>query len=352
MASVNTLEPHRRYNPLSKSWVLVSPHRTQRPWQGAQETPQNEKRPEYDPKCYLCPGNTRAQGDSNPAYTSTFVFPNDYAAVKEEVESAPANQEVAASSSDLFKAEQVTGKCVVICFSPRHDLTLAQMDQQQLEKVVETWKDVLKSSFEDKRIGYCQIFENKGAAMGCSNPHPHGQAWMTSVVPEEPATEREAMIEFQSRHGHGLLEEYVKNEVQQQERTVAENDSFIAVVPYWATWPFEVLLVSKRKVRNLTELNATESSDLASILSQITVRYDNLFKCSFPYSMGIHQGTEDCDHLHFHFYPPLLRSATVRKFLVGFELLGMPQRDLTPETAASNLRGVSNSTHYLTELNQ
>ena len=351
--NTNTLEPHRRYNPLHKSWVLVSPHRTQRPWQGAQEQPQTEQRPQYDPKCYLCPGNTRAQGDVNPVYTETFVFPNDYAAVKEQVPPAPSGTQEDFAGSELFQAEQVTGKCKVICFSPRHDLTLARMTPEQLEVIVGAWQEVYTSALEDPTIKYCQIFENKGAAMGCSNPHPHGQAWMTSVVPEEPAVERLALREFHDKHGHGLLEEYVEKEAAAQIRVVAETPSFIAVVPYWATWPFEILVVSKRRVANVAQLTASEKTDLASVLKQVTVRYDYLFKCSFPYSMGMHQGEDDNEnHFHLHFYPPLLRSATVRKFLVGFEMLGMPQRDLTPEKAAEMLRAVSGDVHYLDELEQ
>lgn len=341
----NTLEPHRRYNPLRKSWVLVSPHRTQRPWQGAQEDVQTQKRPEYDEKCYLCPGNTRAQGDSNPVYEQTFVFENDYAAVKATVSPGEEEEEL---GEDLFQAEQVTGKCVVICFSPRHDLTLAQMKVEQLEAVISTWQKVFNSALETPSIEYCQIFENKGSAMGCSNPHPHGQAWMTSIVPEEPATEREAMAEYATKHNnHGLLEDYVKKEITLQKRIVSSTSSFVAVVPYWATWPFEVLVISTRRIPNITELTEAEKKDLAIVLKEVTVRYDNLFKTSFPYSMGIHQGVGKDDHLHFHFYPPLLRSATVRKFLVGFEMLGMPQRDLTPERATEMLQSVSGSVHYL-----
>lgn len=358
---VNTQDPHRRYNPLRNSWVLVSPHRTQRPWQGAQETPSTEKRPQYDPKCYLCPGNTRAGGEVNEKYDTTHVFTNDFAAVK------PASSIVADDSSesteneglgDLFQSEQVTGSCVVICFSPRHDLTLAQMTVPQIEAVIKTWQTVLISAQAKPELEYCQIFENKGAAMGCSNPHPHGQAWMTSVVPEEPEAERVALAQYASKHaGHGLLLDYVEKERKLKDRIVAKTPGFLAVVPYWATWPFEVLVISSRKVPNLLALTSDEEADLAKVLKEVTVRYDNLFKTAFPYSMGIHQslgkgdGAEEThDHLHFHFYPPLLRSATVRKFLVGFELLGMPQRDLTPEKAAEMLRSVSGSVHYLEEL--
>lgn len=357
---VNTQDPHRRYNPLTESWVLVSPHRTQRPWQGAQETPFTEKRPEYDPKCYLCPGNTRAGGLVNEKYEETFVFENDFAAVKPAALLGPAEEEAEGKDEvdqELFRAERVTGTCKVICFSPRHDLTLAQMTVPQLTAVVKTWQSVLASAATKPELAYCQIFENKGSAMGCSNPHPHGQAWMTSIVPEEPAHERHALAKYQAAHGgRSLLQDYVEKELAAKTRLVATTPGFVAVVPYWATWPFEVLVISTRSIPNLLALTPSEEQDLAQILQEVTVRYDNLFQTSFPYSMGIHQslpgGGSECksDHLHLHFYPPLLRSATVRKFLVGFEMLGMAQRDLTPEKAAEMLRNVSGSVHYLETL--
>jgi UDPglucose--hexose-1-phosphate uridylyltransferase len=355
-------EAHRRYNPLRKSWVLCSPHRTQRPWQGQQEKPQLDKRPEYDEKCYLCPGNIRAQGHANPKYEQTFVFPNDFAAVKPE-QSLPATDST--DIDELFRAEQTTGKCVVICFSPRHDLTLAQMTQPEIRGVINAWTEVYLDAQQNPEIAYCQIFENKGAAMGCSNPHPHGQAWMTSVVPEEPSIEHECLKEYAHSHnGRGLLEDYVTKEQnflnthdESNNRFVEVNESFIAVVPFWATWPFEVLVVSRRKIGNISQLSDHEKDDFASILRVVALRYDNLFECSFPYSMGLHQSfvnddkaDEDVEHLHVHFYPPLLRSATVRKFLVGFEMLGMPQRDVTPESAAAMLRKVDGKTHYLEKL--
>lgn len=350
-------EAHKRYNPLRKSWVLCSPHRTQRPWQGQQESAQVEKRPQYDEKCYLCPGNTRAQGDANPKYNETFVFVNDYAAVKPEkaIESAESGP---LYNDELFQAEQATGKCAVICFNPRHDLTLAQMTPQQIISVINAWKDVYKGAQEDAEINYCQIFENKGAAMGCSNPHPHGQAWMTNIVPEEPAIEHEALTEYELKHnGRGMLQDYVAKEIQfgddeKNNRIVDINNSFVALVPFWATWPFEILLVARRKVASVRDLNEEETADFASILSRVTRRYDNLFETSFPYSMGLHQAftksekDEQVEHLHLHFYPPLLRSATVRKFLVGFEMLGMPQRDVTPELAAAMLRKCDPEVHY------
>lgn len=359
---MNYNEAHRRYNPLRKSWVLCSPHRTQRPWQGAQEKVQLDQRPQYDEKCYLCPGNTRASGDQNPKYDSTFVFVNDYSAVKpaESIGGPEAGKAKTDASDELFQAEQATGKCVVICFNPRHDLTLAQMTKEEITSVVNTWGTVYKDAVENPEINYCQIFENKGAAMGCSNPHPHGQAWTTSIIPEEPAMEHEALVEYQHKHnGHGLLEDYVARELENMKteannRVVELNDSFMAVVPFWAVWPFEILVVSRRKVGNVTLLTPKEKEDFGDILGKVALRYDNLFQTSFPYSMGLHQSFtctddksyEDVEHLHVHFYPPLLRSATVRKFLVGFEMLGMPQRDITPESAAARLRAVDATTHF------
>lgn len=350
-------QPHQRYNPLRKSWVLCSPHRTQRPWQGQQETAQVEKRPQYDSKCYLCPGNTRANGSTNPKYEQTFVFVNDFAAVKPRADLPDPSAVAKEDQDELFQAEAVTGKCVVICFSPRHDLTLAQMTQDEVVRVIDAWKDVYQDAVENPEVNYCQIFENKGQVMGCSNPHPHGQAWMTSIIPEEPSLEHASLKEYQSKHGRGLLEDYIAKELQNrekpgQDRIVEDNDSFVALVPYWAVWPFETMVVCKTKVGNVTLLTSKQQSDFAEILRRLALRYDNLFSTSFPYSMGLHQSfassssTEDVEHLHVHFYPPLLRSATVRKFLVGFEMLGMPQRDITPESAADMLRKVDSSAHY------
>jgi UDPglucose--hexose-1-phosphate uridylyltransferase len=361
---MNYNEAHRRYNPLRKSWVLCSPHRTQRPWQGAQEKAQLDTRPEYDEKCYLCPGNTRANGEHNPKYDNTFVFVNDFSAVKpaEAIGGVDAGR-AKTQGDDLFVAEQATGKCVVICFNPRHDLTLAQMTTEQITSVIDAWTDVYKDAVHNPEINYCQIFENKGAAMGCSNPHPHGQAWTMSIIPEEPAIEHEALVEYKHVHGgRGLLEDYVARELENmktesENRVVELNDSFLAVVPFWAVWPFEILVVSRRKVGNVTLLTTKEKHDFADILGKIALRYDNLFQTAFPYSMGLHQSFttndesyEDVEHLHVHFYPPLLRSATVRKFLVGFEMLGMPQRDITPESAAARLRAVDASVHFSNNL--
>lgn len=342
---------HRRYNPLTKSWVLCSPHRTQRPWQGQQEGADMEQRPQYDPKCYLCPGNERASGESNPKYDSTFRFPNDYAAVKGDQPDLEANDD------DLIKVEGVRGECHVICFSPRHDLTLAEMPVEDIKKVVDIWTDSYLEMKKKEFVNHVQIFENKGAAMGCSNPHPHGQMWCTERIPEEPSKELIALEDYKKKHnGKCLLCDYAQREMADPERkrTVFENDTFLVVVPFWAVWPFEVMVLPKTHIGSLPELDDKQKTDLADAVRRVTCRYDNLFKTSFPYSMGIHQkplnGEYDYAHLHLHYYPPLLRSATVRKFLVGFEMLGEPQRDLTPEQAAARLRELP-EVHYKTQAN-
>lgn len=363
-------EAHRRFNPLKNSWVLCSPHRTQRPWQGSQEDVPKDNRPQYDEKCYLCPTNTRAQGQANPDYNETFIFVNDFSAVKPAA-SIEGGESTKIENDDLFKAEQTTGRCAVICFNPRHDLTLAQMSQKEITAVINAWREVYQTAVDYPEISHCQIFENKGATMGCSNPHPHGQAWMTSVVPEEPAGEHCCLKQYELTHnGRGMLEDYLSREIsyvtkndESNNRIVYQNDTFVVLVPFWATWPFETMVISKRKVPSILELTDEEKSGFADILSNITRRYDNLFETSFPYSMGLHQaGTSSAEsesrkegssseHLHLHFYPPLLRSATVKKFLVGFEMLGMPQRDITPERAAATLRALDGVNHYADKQN-
>lgn len=329
---------HRRYNPLTRDWILVSPNRTQRPWRG-----QTEKRadlpPSYDPNCYLCPGNFRVGGERNPRYPATFVFENDFPALQAEV----ANLTVDEGGKNLLIATAESGCCRVICFSPRHDLTLSLMHEAEIGMVVEVWAEQYQSLGNLPHINYVEIFENRGAMMGCSNPHPHGQIWATQTVPNEPRKEQESFDEYRRQHERCLLCDYYALELASGDRVVCRNDFFLAVVPFWATWPFEALLLSTRHVADIAALNASERLALADILKRLNTRYDNLFQTSFPYSMGFHQcptdGHEHSEwHFHAHFFPPLLRSATVKKFMVGFELLASPQRDMTPEAAAQKLR--------------
>jgi UDPglucose--hexose-1-phosphate uridylyltransferase len=322
-------------NPLTNEWVLVSPHRTGRPWQGQVEKIAAQREPEYDPTCYLCPGNPRAGGVLNPRYTGTFVFDNDFAALKPDTPAGEVHEE------DLLLARSESGRCRVVCFSPRHDLTMARMSVADLRSVIDAWTKEYTDLGSQSNIRSVQIFENRGAMMGCSNPHPHGQIWANETVPNELAKELAAFADHYKTHGATLLSDYLKLELEKQERIVCSNDHFVALVPFWAIWPFETLVLSRRPVSALDELTDTERTALADILHQTTIRYDNLFKTSFPYTMGFHQrptdgGAHDEHHLHLHFYPPLLRSATVRKFLVGYEMLAMPQRDITAETAAAH----------------
>ena len=343
--------PHRRYNPLTGEWVLVSPHRAKRPWLGQVEKVPSESLPPYDPSCYLCPGNERAAGRQNPQYSETFVFDNDFPALLQPAEAGgvPVDR-VQSSATGLFLAQPETGICRVVCFSPRHDLTLPEMASAGVEAVVRTWSEQTRELSALDFISYVQVFENKGAMMGCSNPHPHSQIWATSRIPNEPAKEIVAQAEYLNQQGSCLLCDYLAAEQRSGERLVASNEHFTALVPYWAFWPFELLVISHRHAASLPDLAPGEESALADILRRVTTRYDNLFEVSFPYSMGFHQAPSDGQaypqcHLHAHFYPPLLRSATVRKFMVGFEMLGMPQRDLTAETAAERLRAISEA-HY------
>lgn len=338
-----TDHPHRRYNPLIDEWVLVSPHRTRRPWQGQVEPPPPAALPSYDPQCYLCPGNQRAGGAQNPPYTSTFVFQNDFSALLPDV--PPGEYRAGSADHPLLRARAERGICRVVCFSPRHDLTLARLELPDLRNVVDTWAAQTEELSAMPQIGAVQIFENRGAMMGASNPHPHGQIWATESLPLQVARERATQAAHHAATGRTLLGDYLALEIEQGERIVCSNAHFVALVPFWAVWPFETLLISRRPAPTIPDLDDAERDALADILRQLTTRYDALFQVSFPYSMGFHQ--RPCDggehpgwHLHAHFYPPLLRSATVRKFMVGFEMLGEPQRDITPEQAAARLREI------------
>jgi UDPglucose--hexose-1-phosphate uridylyltransferase len=337
--------PHRRWNPLTGEWVLVSPQRTLRPWQGKIEAPPANERPAYDPTCYLCPGNARANGAVNPRYTSTFTFDNDFSAL------VPHATPLTLDRSDLLVARSGQGICRVGCFSPRHDLTIPLMSLAELRLVVDMWTEQFVQLDAISWVRHVQIFENRGEMMGASNPHPHCQIWATAELPNQALLEQRAFEEYGKKHNTCLLCEYLRLEREEAERVVCENDRFAAIVPFWAVWPFETLLISKRHIGSMQDLEDSERDLLADILKQITTRYDNLFEVSFPYSMGFHQRPTDEApqpewHLHAHYYPPLLRSATIRKFMVGYEMLGTPQRDITPEAAAERLRSLS-AIHYL-----
>lgn len=330
--------PHRRVNALTGEAVLVSPHRTQRPWQGRTEEPASATRPQYDPQCYLCPGNTRANGDRNPQYTSTYAFTNDFPAL------LPDTRGTQESQSALLRAEPQRGTCRVICFAPRHDLSLAQMSAPEIASVVDLWAE--QTVELGKTWRWVQVFENKGELMGCSNPHPHGQVWASDALPNEPAKELREQSAWYARTGTPLLLDYGSLEKSAGERVVTETSHWLAVVPWWAIWPFETLILPRRRqVLRLPDLTQPERADLATLLQDLLSRYDRLFQTSFPYSMGWHGApTDGGDYagwqLHAHVYPPLLRSATVKKFMVGYELLAEPQRDLTPEHAAQALRNL------------
>jgi len=333
--------PHRRLNPLTGEWVLVSPHRMKRPWQGQIEKTAQETRSDYDPSCYLCPGNTRAGGVKNPQYESTFVFTNDFSALLPDVPEAD-------EPHPLLTIESVQGTCRVICFSPRHDLTLPEMPHEDIRQVVDLWAD--QTTELGAKYRWVQVFENKGEIMGCSNPHPHGQIWAGSALPTLIEKEDARQRAYLERRHTPLLVDYARLEADRAERIVVENDHWLALVPYWAVWPFETLILPRRQVLRLPDLTGHERDALAALLKRLLTRYDNLFQTSFPYSMGWHGapfelGDQSHWQLHAHLYPPLLRSATVKKFMVGYELLSEAQRDLTPEQAASRLASLSD-VHY------
>ncbi|MBD1390884.1 UDP-glucose--hexose-1-phosphate uridylyltransferase [Neiella sp. HB171785] len=339
-----TEHPHRRFNPLTGQWVLVSPHRAKRPWSGQNEALPETDSPSYDESCFLCAGNTRISGDKNPDYTETYVFNNDFAALMTDSPDAPA------SDDPLFVSQGARGLSRVICFSPDHSKTLPELGTDKIRAIINTWNEQIEELGQD--YAWVQVFENKGAAMGCSQPHPHGQIWANSFLPNEIAIKDRHLKAHFDKHGSNLLLDYALRESDRKERTVVETEYWIAVVPYWAAWPFETMLMPKFKAARMSDLNDDQKNDLAVALKKLTSRYDNLFQCSFPYSMGWHyapfveQQNADYWQLHALFYPPLLRSATVKKFMVGYEMLAESQRDLTAEQAAQRLRDVSD-VHYL-----
>ena len=331
---------HRRKNILTGEWTLVSPQRTQRPWQGEVSKFEINTRLHYEPDCYLCPGNKRANGEINPQYTNTFVFTNDFSALKQDAPDLKINKK------DLLIAENETGLCRVVNFSPRHDLTLAEMNESDIQGVVSAWCEEYKTLGALRDINYVQIFENKGSIMGNSNPHPHGQIWAQKSIPLIPMKELKQFNKYYKKNKRTILSDYIKLERKLDERIVYENDSFLAVVPFWAVWPYEILIISKRKISSLLQFKEQEIKDFANVIKIITTKYDNLFQISFPYSAGIHQAPTDGKehkewHFHMHFFPPLLRSATVKKFMVGYEMLAEAQRDITPEFSAKVLRELS-----------
>jgi len=332
--------PHRRFNALTAEWILVSPQRAERPWLGQIDKPLDAAPPSYDPTCYMCPGNTRATGHLNPRYRKVFVFDNDYPALLPDTPQAGQNEE------DLIVAGSESGICRVVCFSPRHDLTISRMDVTDLRPLVDVWAEEWQTLGKLPFVNYVQIFENRGAMMGASNPHPHGQIWASSSIPNELVKEQHAQMEYHKSHNSCLLCDYVRIECDRKERIICSNSHFVVLVPFWAIWPFETMLLSSRHISDMAQLSGNERDALADILRRLTSRYDNLFQISFPYSMGFHQSPTDGLthpewHFHAHFYPPLLRSASVRKFMVGYEMLATPQRDITPEAAAEQLRQAS-----------
>ena len=340
-----TEHPHRRYNPLIGQWVLVSPHRAKRPWSGQDEAPSTATLPSYDKDCFLCAGNTRISGDKNPDYSGTYVFSNDFAALMTDSPNVPE------SNDPLFSSMEARGLSRVICFSPDHSKTLPELSLKAIRGVIDTWNEQIEELGRDYL--WVQAFENKGETMGCSQPHPHGQIWANSFLPNEIERKDKHLRDYYQRYGSNLLMDYITKEQNDGSRTVVETEHWMAVVPYWAAWPFETMLLPKIHIRRMSELSDELRDDLSLAIKKLTSRYDNLFKCSFPYSMGWHYAPffkeEDTSiehwQLHALFYPPLLRSANVRKFMVGYEMLAESQRDLTAEQAAEKLRALSD-VHY------
>ncbi|KGL58865.1 UDP-glucose--hexose-1-phosphate uridylyltransferase [Polaribacter sp. Hel1_85] len=327
---------HKRFNILTGEWVLVSPHRAKRPWQGQNEEVNNEKRPTHDPSCYLCAGNTRINGEVNPDYKDVFVFTNDFAALQNDSPTFNVND-------GLLKAQSETGICKVICFSPDHSKSLADMSVSEIQKVVFAWQKEYTELSENPKINYVQIFENKGSVMGCSNPHPHGQIWSQSSLPNEVAKKNMQQLNYFNKNNSSLLGDYLTQELEKQERIIFENDGFVVLVPFWAIWPFEAMIIPKRHLSNILDMTEEETLQYSEAIAVLTKAYDKIFNTSFPYSSGIHQAPTDGNenkhwHWHMSFYPPLLRSASVKKFMVGYEMFGTPQRDITAEQAVKMIK--------------
>jgi UDPglucose--hexose-1-phosphate uridylyltransferase len=329
---------HKRFNILTGEWVLVSPHRAKRPWQGQNEVISNEQPPSHDPNCYLCAGNTRINGEENPKYKDVFVFTNDFSALHTTSPKFSLNE-------GLFKAESEQGICKVVCFSPDHSKSLADMALEDINKIVNTWQKEYTKLGDNDMINYVQIFENKGAVMGCSNPHPHGQIWGESTLPNEADKKDQQQRAYFNKNKSSLLGDYIKQELETNERIIYQNDDFVVLTPFWAIWPFETMIIPKQQHADITTISEQESLGFADAISKMTEAYDKLFECSFPYSSGIHQSPTNGEtnahwHWHMSFYPPLLRSATVKKFMVGYEMFGSPQRDITAEQAANRLKSL------------
>lgn len=335
--------PHRRYNILNGEWILVSPHRNKRPWQGKNDEPLEHIITHYDPNCYLCPRNHRANGEQNSNYSGPYSFVNDFSALLPETSQL-------SESTGLLKAKTEAGICKVVCFSADHAASMATLSIPQITDVVLLWQKEYSNMGRLKNINYIQIFENKGAVMGCSNPHPHGQIWAQESLPTEVLKKQQKQEEYWSIHHKSLLLTYISQETEQNKRIIAQNEAFIAMVPYWAAWPFEVMILPLNHYQHIGQLSLNENKLFAAIIKIVTVKYDNLFKTSFPYSCGIHQAPTDGLphsewHFHMSFYPPLLRSASIKKFMVGYEMFAESQRDITPERAAQLLREQS-EIHY------